>query len=159
MIEKFVKLCNNLRRNIAKEYYMRRFFNDRKVIFNKNMKYILQLVSLAVVILLLVTHTLVIGTKGTVPDITKIENVDINRSISNLMLIYKEVFDISQIVASIYIFITFALSSIIIPLFIYLFFKTINSFISNRKHRHLRIKSTSSENYEVVYITQSKFLC
>lgn len=134
-------------------------FNKRKQLFNNHVKKVLQLVSLAVVLFLLFAHTIAMGSKAMVNASPNLEHFDFNRFVSNINLLYKVIFDISPVFYFLYTIIKFAVSLILIPLFIYLFFGTTDNVSTNEYSSHRAVTITNNIVCDTVYKSQEKFLC
>lgn len=133
-------------------------FELKKQFFNNKIKRILQLVFLAVVLFLLFAHTIAMGIQAMSTSAT-IENIDFNRFVSNINLLNRVLFDVSPLLYILYTIAKIAVSLIIIPLFIYLFFGFTTMANVSKDCKSLTVKSTTNNVFDVVYITQSKFLC
>lgn len=133
-------------------------FELKKQLFNNKIKRILQLVFLAVVLFLLFAHTIAMGIQ-TMSTSATIENIDFNRFVSNINLLNRVLFDVSPLLYILYTIAKIAVSLILIPLFIYLFFGITTMANVSKDCKSLTVKSTTNNVFDVVYITQSKFLC
>ena len=126
--------------------------------FNKRLSFTKKTVSIIAVVLFLLLYTFAMGCKNT-PDATTIEHLDLNKIISNAALFHKTMFNISQVLSVLYILVKITVSLILIPLFIYTFFKTTTFVACQMKKLSTVSKSIASRKFETTYIIQEKFLC
>ena len=126
--------------------------------FNKRLSFTKKTVSIITVVLFLLVYTLAMGCKNT-PDATTIEHFDLNRLLSNAALLHKTIFNMSQLLSVLYVIVQVAVSFILIPLFIYTFFKTTTFVAYQMKKLSTVSKSIASRKFETTYIIQEKFLC
>ena len=133
-------------------------FEIRRQKFNRRLSHTKRTVSVIAVVLFLLLYTIAMGCKHT-PDTATLENLDLNKIISNSALLHRTIFNASQLLSILYIITQVAVSLILIPLFIYLFFKTITIVSCKVKQLFIVSKSACARQFETTYIIQEKFLC
>ena len=123
---------------------------SKKFLFN------LQLGLLGVVIFLAFNEGLVNEIKYLL-EILNVKNVD--KVISNGVLLYKALYDVSQIYTIFFLTIKVLLSIIIFINLIVLFFKVVERIFIKKQKQTKSHEAQTSANHAGVYIIESKFLC
>ncbi|MBQ2864285.1 MAG: hypothetical protein IJE91_02330 [Clostridia bacterium] len=136
---------------------MKGIFNKIKALKdNKKLISMLQLVLLGVVLFLAFDD----GILNEIRYLLELLNVrEADKAITNGFLLYKALFDASQLYTIVILTIKLLLSFITFIALIVWFFSIVEkAFIKNQQHSYSN-EAITTANYEAVYIIQSKFLC
>lgn len=136
---------------------MKGFLNKIKALKrNKKLIYMLQLALLAVILFVSFDE----GVLNEIRNLLEVLNVkNVDKVLTEGFLVYKALFDASQVYTIIVVTIKVVLSFITFIAFIVWFFRIVEKAFIKKQQQTYSNESITTANYAAVYIMQSKFLC
>lgn len=84
---------------------------------------------------------------------------DADRVLTNSMLLYKSVHDLSQVLTIVSVMVKVLAAFIAFAVLLVLFIKVVESVVLKNKKEHYNTEAVITANHAAVYLIQSKFLC
>ena len=135
---------------------MKGFSKFKAIVNNKLFVYALNILMMGVMLFFVLTPSIFSEIKF----ILEILNVkDAERVLTNSMLFYKSVHDLSQVLTIISVVVKVLASFIAFSILLVLFVKVVEAVVLKNKKEHYNTEAIITANYAGVYIIQSKFLC